>query len=134
MFISQLLVMQMCFIYNWKTLKSMTYKFQGCWDKFLIIPHNYQNKAIGDSTNATVELVHKTPKCTTKFNLYKVESIINSHKKQKYIILNPIQDWPFQGCSRMWGVQRSPLPKIFHIYPTMMKLGTIIRFLKKTKK
>ena len=39
--------------------------------------------------------------------------------------LNPIQDGPFQGCSRMGGGLFGPLlPKIRHTYPKMMKLGS----------
>ena len=39
--------------------------------------------------------------------------------------LNPIQDGHFQGCSRMGGgAKRPPFAKIFHTYPTMMKLGS----------
>ena len=37
--------------------------------------------------------------------------------------INPIQDGPFRGCSRMGG-QKRPLPKSYHICPTMMKLGS----------
>ena len=33
-------------------------------------------------------------------------------------IINPIQDGPFRGCSRMDGA----LPKICNTYPIMMKL------------
>ena len=32
------------------------------------------------------------------------------------------------------GAKRAPLPKICHTYPTMMKLGTVIPYLKKIKK
>ena len=40
-------------------------------------------------------------------------------------IFNPIQDGHFRGCSRMGGGgERSPLPKICHTYPTVMKLGS----------
>ena len=39
---------------------------------------------------------------------------------------NPIQDGLFLGCSQMGG--------IFCTYPTMMKLGTIIPYLKKIQK
>ena len=46
---------------------------------------------------------------------------------------NPIQDGYFRGCSRMGG-PFSPLPKICHTYPTMMKLGTVIPYLKKVQK
>ena len=41
------------------------------------------------------------------------------------------------GAARGWrgGAKRSArLPKIFHRYPTMMKLGTVIPYLKKTQK
>ena len=48
--------------------------------------------------------------------------------------VNPIQNGPFRGCSRMMRGQKGPLPKIFYTYPTMMKLGTVIPYLKKTQK
>ena len=53
--------------------------------------------------------------------------------------LNPIQDGLFPGCSRMWGGEGGgafwfPLPKIRHTYPTMMKLGTVIPYLRKMQK
>ena len=32
------------------------------------------------------------------------------------------------------GPKRPPLPKICHTYPTMMKLGTVIPYLKKIQK
>ena len=48
---------------------------------------------------------------------------------------NPIQDGLFRSCSRMGqGPKRSPLSKICHTYPTMMKLGTVITYLKKFQK
>ena len=40
----------------------------------------------------------------------------------------------FRGCSWMGGDKKSLLPKICHTYPTMMKVGTIIPFLKKIQK
>ena len=48
--------------------------------------------------------------------------------------INPFQDGLFRGCSRMGGPKRSPLPKICHTYPTMMKPGTIIPYQKKIQK
>ena len=39
----------------------------------------------------------------------------------------------FMGAYR-WEDQNNPLPKIFHTYPTMMKLFTVISYLKKIKK
>ena len=48
---------------------------------------------------------------------------------------NPLQDGHFRGCSRMGGPKSSPpLPKICHRYPTMMKLATVIPYLKKIRK
>ena len=39
--------------------------------------------------------------------------------------LNPIQDGPFRGCSRIEGGPERPLlPKICHTYSTIMKPGT----------
>ena len=57
---------------------------------------------------------------------------------------NPIQDRPFRSCSRMKGeggggcknllhIIWAPLPKICHIYLTMMKLGTGIPYLKRSQ-
>ena len=49
---------------------------------------------------------------------------------------NPIQDGLFQGCSQMrWGGAFWPLlPKFHHTYPAMMKLGTVIPYLRKIQK
>ena len=42
---------------------------------------------------------------------------------------------PYSGeLSWMRGEQKGPLPKICHTYPTMMKLGTVIPYLKKIQK
>ena len=49
--------------------------------------------------------------------------------------LNPIQDGPFRGCSSMGRGKKDPLlSKICHTYPTMMKLGTVISYLKSIQK
>ena len=48
--------------------------------------------------------------------------------------INPTQDGLFWGCSLMGGAKRSTFPKICHTYLTMMKLGTVIPFLKKIQK
>ena len=51
--------------------------------------------------------------------------------------LNPIQDGLFLGCSRVAGGGGAfwlLLPKIRHTYPTMMKLGTVIPYLRKMQK
>ena len=42
---------------------------------------------------------------------------------------NLIQDGPFWG-----GDKKAPLPEICHTYPTLMKLGTVIPYLKKVRK
>ena len=48
---------------------------------------------------------------------------------------NHIPDGLFRGCSRMGvGAKRLPLPKIYHTYPTMMKLCTVMPYLKKIQK
>ena len=52
----------------------------------------------------------------------------------KYQFLNPIQDGRFRGCSRMGGAFLTPLPKIHQTYPTMMKLVTVIPYLRKIQK
>ena len=48
--------------------------------------------------------------------------------------LNIIQDGLFWGCSWMGGTFWPPFPKIRHTYPTMMKLGTVISYLRKIQK
>ena len=47
--------------------------------------------------------------------------------------INPIQDELFQGCSRMRGGFLPTLPKICHTYPTMMKLGRVIPYPRRTQ-
>ena len=48
---------------------------------------------------------------------------------------NPVQDGLFRGCSQMGGsLKMAPLPKICRTYPTMIQLGTVIPYLKRTKK
>ena len=64
------------------------------------------------------------------FQVNKFKSLINSAKN----LLNPIQDGHFRGWSLIGGAKRPLLPKICHTYPTMMKLGTVIPYLKKIEK
>ena len=41
----------------------------------------------------------------------------------------------FFGAAHGWdGAQKAPLPKICHTYPAMMKLSTVIPYLKKIQK
>ena len=43
----------------------------------------------------------------------------------------------FFGAAHGWGdggQKRPPLPKIYHTYPTIMKLGTVIPYVKKIQK
>ena len=47
--------------------------------------------------------------------------------------INPIQEGLFRGCSRMGG-KKDPLPKICHTYAIMLKLGTVLPYLKKIQK
>ena len=55
-------------------------------------------------------------------------------KRERYFGFNSIQDGHFRGCSLMVGVKKAPIAKICHTYPTMMKLGKVIPYLKKIKK
>ena len=50
--------------------------------------------------------------------------------------INPIQDGLFWDCSRMGEAKKPPpaLPKICCTYPTMMKLGIVIPYLKEIQK
>ena len=38
------------------------------------------------------------------------------------------------GWGRGGGIKKTPLPKTFHTYPTIMKLGTYIPYPKKSQK
>ena len=42
--------------------------------------------------------------------------------------------WTFSSLLTDRGCKKIPLLKIFHPYPAMMKLGTVIPYLKKIKK
>ena len=69
---------------------------------------------------------------------YKIEesSIFQQRRRTQgsFQYLSPIQDGHFRGCSRMEGGKKAPIPKTCHTYPTMMKLGTVIPYLKKIQK
>ena len=57
--------------------------------------------------------------------LNKLVGIIVKNISHTVTHFNHIQEGLFQGCSRMGGGQKgSPLPKICHTYPTVMKLGS----------
>ena len=45
--------------------------------------------------------------------------------ENRVLEFNPIQDGHFRECSGVGRAKNSPLPKICHRYPTMMKLGTV---------
>ena len=47
---------------------------------------------------------------------------------------NSMQDGLFRGILRMGRAKYPPPSKICHTYPTMMKLGTVIPYLKKIQK
>ena len=49
------------------------------------------------------------------------------------IAFNPIQMGLF-GAADGWGGPKSPLPKICYTYPAMMKLCTVIPYLKEIQK
>ena len=66
--------------------------------------------------------------------LFSIRRVNQSIKKIFLKVLNPIQDGLFRGCSRMGGDKKAPLPKIHHTYSAMMKLGTVIPYLKKIQK
>ena len=48
-------------------------------------------------------------------------------------IFNLIQDGLFRSCSKM-GSKKVPFSKICHTYPTIMKLDTAVRYLKRIHK
>ena len=79
--------------------------------------------------------IHAVPKIWEEWISMVQEKYWKTQKFQIYGFLNPIQDGHFRGFSRMrGGGKKAPLPKICHIYPTMMKLGTVIPYLKKIQK
>ena len=57
-----------------------------------------------------------------------------TQKKLQEHMCNSIQDESFRGCSQMGGGKKASLPKISQTYPIMMKLGTVIFYLKKIQK
>ena len=46
----------------------------------------------------------------------------------------PYSGWVFSQLITDRGSKKAPLPKICHTYPTVMKLGTVISYLKKIQK
>ena len=78
--------------------------------------------------------------CQGLINVYQLHMTIHYQSfddvwEVRGVFLNPIQDGLFRGCSRMGrGGTRVTIPKIYHTYPAMMKLGTVIPYLKKIQK
>ena len=58
--------------------------------------------------------------------------IYNNHAN--LYAFKPIQNGLCQGCLLMGGEKKTPFPKICHSYSTIMKLGTVIPYLKKIQK
>ena len=52
----------------------------------------------------------------------------------KFYCINLIQDRHLLGLLTDRGAKKASLPKTCHTYPTMMKLGTVIPYLKKIQK
>ena len=57
------------------------------------------------------------------FKILNLSSNFLRNREQR-LVINPIQDGPFRGCSRIGGSKNAPLSKICQTYPTMMKLGS----------
>ena len=77
---------------------------------------------------------------TQKVEPYKNEKLC---KKLKKVICHELAEWFLTlfrmgifGAAHGWGPERPlpPLPKICHTYPSMVKLGTVIPYLKKIQK
>ena len=61
-------------------------------------------------------------------------ALIKSLKNFVTFEFNFIQDGIFWGYPRMGGGKKVSLPKSYHTYPTMIKIGTVILDLKKIRK
>ena len=75
--------------------------------------------------------------CWILSSIFSVFDFSESGSLPLHKCVNPIQDGLFQDCSRMGrGAFLSPPPflKIRHTYPTVMKLGTVIPYLRKIQK
>ena len=81
-----------------------------------------QKRLIAFYKKGILEIIYCLPKITIM--------LLYAAKKQ----LNPIQDGPFRSYSQMGGGGKPPIPKIFHTYPKMMKLGKVISYIKNIKK
>ena len=99
--------------------------------KFLVLQENFP---------INVELLkNKTGETTAGAYLLYIAEIANTAWQigiGALLIVNSIQDGLLRDC--LWigggGIFLAPLPKICHIYPTMMKLGAVIPYLGKTQK
>ena len=66
-------------------------------------------------------------------------SYVNTHHNviifEVHEMVQPYPRWAFLGLITDWGEgKKYPFPKIYHRYPTMMKLGTVILYLRKIQK
>ena len=90
------------------------------------MPLNYQKKTYFRHVQKFKHYLHLRP-----FNAF-------SFTESSSLTINPIQDGHFRGCAQIVGgggeAKRPPPLKICHTYPIMMKLGAVIRYLKKIQK
>ena len=111
---------------RWEFLKYKVRKFSRKFSKTLAKELREKLRILENK----LKLYKQNSKCFENEDYLRYKLRFEEIYKTKENGVNPIQDGPFWGCSRMGG----GLPKICHTYPTMMKLGTVIPYLKKTPK
>ena len=81
--------------------------------------------------NTTCTCLHRV-----KYNLFQLISCWGNFREAALQRCSwPYSGWAFPGLLTDGGwTKKASLPKICHTYPTMMKLGTVIPYLKKIQK
>ena len=97
-----------------------------------------QLEAIKDNDSGDDEKPLKYKEIFDELSSKRIGEIYNMSKKINFNNLtcySPYSEWAFLELLIDGGRgKKSPLPKICHTYPTMMKLGALIPYLKKSKK
>ena len=97
-----------------------------------------QLEAIKDNDSGDDEKPLKYKEIFDELSSKRIGEIYNMSKKINFNNLtcySPYSEWAFLELLIDGGRgKKSPLPKICHTYPTMMKLGALIPYLKKIQK
>ena len=101
------------------------------FETYLLVNNNFMQKII-----SIIRIINNILRNFQNYFSAIIYSLFNlSNCELDNFSFNPIQDGLFWSCLRIWGRGfLAPVPKICHTYPTMMKFGTVVPYLRKIQR